>query len=135
MFSLHLRDNILWTFISSRRFQARVLSTVLCALLIVVRPFSHFGGQAAFLALTIKELVFPAQANLSQQIEATILHLLGGLTGVALSSLGKFLASLAFLRFGDTPLTRCIPALSLTCICFLGTSFLFSFKPQYIISD
>lgn len=125
MASVYLRKiplfmNILWSFISSRRFLARTLSTILCSVFVVVRPFSHFGGQSAYLAITVKELVFSAQENLPQQIEATFLHLVGGLTGIALSSFGKFLASLAYNKTGDTPLTRCIPALTLAIICFSG---------------
>ncbi|KAF9451224.1 hypothetical protein P691DRAFT_724576 [Macrolepiota fuliginosa MF-IS2] len=108
----------MYSFISSRRFLARALSTVLCSILVVFLPFSRFGGQSAFLAITIKELVFSAQENLPQQIEGTVLHLVGGLVGVALSSFGKFLASLTYNRIGDAPLTRCIPALTLAFICF-----------------
>lgn len=112
--------NTLCSLISSRRFQARILSTILCAILVVIRPFSRFGGHSAFLAITIKELVFSAQENLPEQIEATFLHLVGGLTGIGLSSLGKFLASLAYNQTGDSPLTRSIPGITLTLICFLG---------------
>lgn len=110
----------LWSLVASRRFLARMLSTVLCATAVVLRPFSRFGGSSAFLAITIKELVFSPQENLPQQIEATFFNLVGGLVGVSLSSLGKFLASLAYDRTGGSVLTRCIPGLTLSSICFLA---------------
>jgi hypothetical protein len=110
----------LWGFVSSKRLQARILSTLLCATIVALKPFSRFGGTSAFLAITIKELVFAPQENLPQQIEATFFNLAGGLTGVSLSSFGKFLTSLAYNRTGDTTLTRCIPGLTLASICFLG---------------
>jgi hypothetical protein len=119
--------NALWGLVASRRFLARMLSTVICAVLIVVKPFSRFGGSSAFLAITVKELVFSAQENLPQQIEATFFNLVGGLTGVSLSCLGKFLAALAYSQTGNTVLTRCIPGLTLSCICFLGIVPLFFF--------
>ncbi|KAF9002047.1 hypothetical protein BDQ17DRAFT_1357989 [Cyathus striatus] len=102
-------------FISSKRLQARVLSTIICAILIVLRPFSKFGGSSAFLALTIKELVFSAQGNLPQQIEATVLHLSGGLLAIAVSAVANSLASL---RDPSSPTARFIPALFLALITF-----------------
>ncbi|KAJ3567123.1 hypothetical protein NP233_g6565 [Leucocoprinus birnbaumii] len=118
--NLHLFMSALWRLVASRRFLARVLSTVLCATLVVLKPFSRYGGNSAFLALTIKELVFSPQENLPQQIEATFFNLVGGLAGISLSSLGKFLASLSYHRTGSSILTRCIPGLTLSSICFLA---------------
>src|ERR1700733_2594377 len=42
----------------TRRVLARLLSTFLCCLTLVVKPCSQFGGPSAFLLLTLKELVF-----------------------------------------------------------------------------
>ncbi|TFK42866.1 hypothetical protein BDQ12DRAFT_644760 [Crucibulum laeve] len=106
-----------FAYICSRRRQARVLSTIICTILVVTRPFSEHGGQSAFLALTVKELVFPVQDNLAQQVEITFLHLIGGLSGIAISALGKFLASLSS---PGTAVSRFIPALFLITTCFLA---------------
>lgn len=59
------------TLILTRRVCARLLSTFICSVVIVIHPFSRFGGSYAFLVLTLKELVFGVQKNLAQQIEAT----------------------------------------------------------------
>ncbi|KXN87739.1 hypothetical protein AN958_08215 [Leucoagaricus sp. SymC.cos] len=131
---IHVYLAALWGFVSTRRFLARVLSTILCSILVVLKPFSRFGGKTAFLAIAIKELVFSPQENLPQQIEATFLHLVGGLAGVALSSLGKFLASLAHHRIGDSGLTRAIPSLTLTSICFLA-GWLKSWLPRLTLAS
>lgn len=103
-------------YISSRRVLARLFSTVLCSILLVIHPFSKHGGSAAFLALTVKELVFSVQENLAHQLEATILHSVGGLTGIGLSVIGKYLSTLA----SNTVVARLIPALFLVGICFFG---------------
>lgn len=52
----------------TRRAIARVISTLLCCLAVVVRPFSALGGSSAFLVLALKELVFSVQENLAQQL-------------------------------------------------------------------
>jgi hypothetical protein len=103
----------------TRRSLARLLSTLICSTLIVVRPFGKFGGQSAFLALTVKELVFSAQQNLAQQIEALFLHLTGGMFAIAMSLLGTYLSTLAE---PDSSLARAVPAIFLTLIAFTGES-------------
>lgn len=100
----------------SRRFFARLISTLICTVL-VLRPFNKYAGQSAFLALTIKELVFSVQESLAQQLEATVLHLLGGLVAIGWSMLGKYLASLAP---EQERLARAIPAIFLAVFCFFG---------------
>ncbi|KAI0362777.1 hypothetical protein OH77DRAFT_1417068 [Trametes cingulata] len=79
----------------ARRPLARLLSTFLCSVIIVIRPFSRLGGQYAFLVLALKELVFGVQENLAQQLELTVLNILGALIGIGVSTLAKYLASLA----------------------------------------
>lgn len=100
----------------SRRFFARLISTLICTIL-VLRPFNKYAGQSAFLALTIKELVFSVQESLAQQLEATVLHLLGGLVAIGWSMLGKYVASLAP---EHEPLARAIPAIFLAVFSFFG---------------
>lgn len=100
----------------SRRLLARTLSTFICSVLIVIRPFSHLGGQWAFLALTIKELHFSAQDTLAQQLEATVLHVWGGLCGIGISALAKYLTSLV----SDPVNQRALPAIFLVIISFFG---------------
>ncbi|KAJ3915272.1 hypothetical protein F5877DRAFT_81995 [Lentinula edodes] len=107
--------SVFWSFFSSRHFLARVVSTLLCSILIVIQPFSKYGGSLAFLALTIKELNFAPQDNLAHQLEGLVLNLFGGLTGIGISLLGNYIASLT----GDTALARTIPAVFLAFICFL----------------
>lgn len=104
------------TSLFSRRLLARTLSTFICSLLIVFRPFSRLGGQWAFLALTIKELHFSAQDTLAQQLEATVLHVSGGLFGLGLSTLAKYFTSLVT----DSVNARALPAIFLVLICFFG---------------
>lgn len=79
---------------SSKRSLARLLSTFLCCLAVVVPPFSRIGGNNAFLVLSLKEMVFSVQENLAQQLEFTILNIMGALIGVGLSTLAKYIASL-----------------------------------------
>ncbi|KAL1705659.1 hypothetical protein EV121DRAFT_279390 [Schizophyllum commune] len=100
----------------SRRLLARTLSTFICSVLIVIRPFSHLGGQWAFLALTIKELHFSAQDTLAQQLEATVLHVWGGLCGIGISALAKYLTSLV----SDPVNQRALPAIFLVIISFFA---------------
>ena len=96
---------------------ARLLSTFLCSVIIVIRPFSHFGGQYAFLVLALKELVFSVQENLAQQLELTCLNILGALLGISFSTLGRYLASLAG---PGTVTARAICATFLALISFIG---------------
>lgn len=103
---------------ASRRGVARVLSTFLCAITIVIRPFSRLGGSTAFLVLTLKELVFSCQSTLAQQIELTSLNILGALCAIGISTFAKFLA---VNTSTDKSLNvRLVPALFLVVISFLG---------------
>ena len=81
------------TIFASKRALARILSTFLCCVVVVIRPFSHLGGTYAFLVLALKELVFSVQDSLAQQLELTILNVLGALTGIGISTLAKFIAA------------------------------------------
>ena len=101
----------------TRRVLARLLSTFLCCLALVIKPWSRFGGPSAFLLLTLKELVFSAQDTLAQQLEATILNVAGALFGIGLSTLAKYFASL---RPDYSASSRAIPAVILVVIAFLG---------------
>ncbi|TBU28948.1 hypothetical protein BD311DRAFT_307591 [Dichomitus squalens] len=101
----------------ARRPLARLLSTFLCSVVIAIRPFSRLGGQYAFLVLALKELVFSVQENLAQQLELTCLNILGALLGIGVSTLAKFLASLAG---PDTTGARTICAVFLILISFLA---------------
>jgi hypothetical protein len=114
-------------FLSSRRSLARLLSTFLCCVVVVIRPLSHLGGRYAFLVLALKELVFSVQASLAQQLELTILNILGALSGIACSTLAKFIAS----RYAiDSPNARATCAIFLVLITFVGESMLnFIFTP------
>jgi hypothetical protein len=79
----------------SRRLGARLLSTFLCTVLVLIRPISlKYGGPSAFLALTIQTLAFFAQDTLAAQIEVTLLNLVfGALLGIGWSLLATVLAS------------------------------------------
>src|SRR6266404_4017510 len=99
------------------RVLARLLSTFLCCIVLVVKPWSKFGGPSAFLLLTLKELVFSAQDTLAQHLEATILNITGALFGIGLSTFAKYLASL---RPDYSASSRAIPAVFLVVIAFLG---------------
>ncbi len=101
----------------TRRVLARLLSTFLCCLILVIKPWSRFGGPSAFLLLTLKELVFSAQDTLAQHLEATILNITGALFGIGLSTFAKYVASL---RPDYTASSRAIPAVFLVVIAFLG---------------
>ena len=101
----------------TRRAVARVLSTFLCSVIIVIQPFSRMGGFSAFLVLTLKELVFSVQEDLAQQLEATVLNVMGALIGVGISTLAKYIASI----YTDKILNaRLIPAVFLVAISFFG---------------
>jgi hypothetical protein len=101
----------------TRRVLARLLSTFLCCLTLVIKPWSQFGGPSAFLLLTLKELVFSAQDTLAQHLEATILNITGALFGIGLSTFARYVASL---RPDYTASSRAIPAVFLFIIAFLG---------------
>ncbi len=101
----------------TRRVLARLLSTLLCCSFIVIKPWSRFGGPAAYLLLTLKELVFSAQETLAQHLEATILNITGAFFGIGLSTLARFFASL---RPDLSASSRAIPAIFLVSITFLG---------------
>ena len=101
----------------ARRPLARLLSTFLCSIVIVIRPFSRLGGQYAFLVLALTELVFSVQENLAQQLELTCLNILGALLGIGISTLAKYLASLAG---PDTVGARTVCAVFLIIISFIG---------------
>ncbi|KAI0637282.1 hypothetical protein C8Q77DRAFT_1050225 [Trametes polyzona] len=101
----------------ARRPLARILSTFLCSVIVVIRPFSRLGGQYAFLVLALKELVFGVQENLAQQLELTVLNILGALAGIGLSTFAKYIASLAGY---DTIGARATCAVFLILISFLA---------------
>ena len=121
----------------SRRLCARLLSTLICSMIIVIRPLSRFGGEYAFLALAIKELVFSPDHTLAHQVEKTVLHFfLGGLVGIGFSMFGKYIASLTS---PQSTLARAIPALFLVLVCFVGEahsmfSSLFHFSAGFVKS-
>lgn len=129
---MFLSSNRSWTSFFSRRLIARLLSTVLCATFVVLRPFSKYGGSSAFLALTVKELAFSVQGNLAQQLETTVLHLAGGLVGIGLSALGNYFASLCR---PDSVGARSTLAIFLSGICFGGMFVHFAMLALYFISN
>ena len=102
---------------TSKRTLARYLSTALCCIVVVVRPFSRLGGKYAFLVLVLKELVFSVQASLAQQLELTVLNILGAFLGIAISTLAKFIAAM---YPGDTATARATCAVFLVIISFFG---------------
>lgn len=104
---------------TSKRTLARYLSTALCCIVVVVRPFSRLGGKYAFLVLVLKELVFSVQASLAQQLELTVLNILGAFLGIAISTLAKFIAAM---YPGDTATARATCAVFLVIISFFGQS-------------
>ncbi|KAH7881894.1 Fusaric acid resistance protein family-domain-containing protein [Phlebopus sp. FC_14] len=96
---------------------ARILSTLSCVLLVVVRPFSRLGGPSAFLVLSLKDLVFSVQGDLTQQIEVTVLNITSALAGIGISTLAKYLTTLPS---QGSPTFCLIPWLSLTSIAFIA---------------
>ena len=104
---------------TSKRVLARYLSTILCCIVVVVRPFSRLGGKYAFLVLVLKELVFSVQASLAQQLELTALNILGALLGIAVSTLGRFIATRHQV---ESATSRAICATFLVLISFFGES-------------
>lgn len=103
---------------ASRRGVARVLSTFLCAVAVAIRPLARLGGSQAFLALTLKELVFSCQGTLAQQIELTSLNILGAMLAIGVSTFTRFLAVSIFTE--QSPAVRVIPAFALVGISFYG---------------
>ncbi|KAF9264928.1 hypothetical protein L218DRAFT_1076360 [Marasmius fiardii PR-910] len=119
-------DRVLKSFFKSsralftRRSVARILSTFILSIIIVIRPVSKYGGvDTAFVALTIKELVFSPQETLAQQFEFFILHLVGGMVAIAISILAMFLSSLCP---PDSNGARAIPSVFLALTSFSGAA-------------
>ncbi|OSX64677.1 hypothetical protein POSPLADRAFT_1136126 [Postia placenta MAD-698-R-SB12] len=79
----------------AKRPLARLLSTFLCCLAIVVRPVARLGGRYAFLVLPFQALIFGVQESLAQQLELSVLNTMGALTGIGFSTLGKYVAARA----------------------------------------
>jgi hypothetical protein len=118
MFSLPTRGiTLVETGLVNRRAIARILSTLLCCLVVAIRPFSIIGGQYAFLVITVKELIFAIQENLAQQLEGTALNVMGALFAVGISTIAKYLANLPEM---DAVTARTIPASFLVLIAFVG---------------
>lgn len=118
MFSLPTRGiALVETGLVNRRAIARVLSTLLCCLVVAIRPFSTIGGQYAFLVITVKELIFAIQQNLAQQLEGTALNVMGALFAVGISTVAKYLANLPVM---GAVLARTIPAIFLVFVAFVG---------------
>lgn len=118
MFSLStLGTALVKTGLVNRQAIARILSTLLCCLVVAIRPFSTFGGPYAFLAITIKELIFAIQGNLAQQLEGTVLNVMGALFAIGFSTIAKYLASLSETH---GVMTRAVPAIFLVFIAFVG---------------
>ncbi|GLB35274.1 putative fusaric acid resistance protein-like [Lyophyllum shimeji] len=106
---------------------------MLCSILVLIRPFSKFGGPSAFLALTLKELAFSVQENRAQQFESTVFSLSAGFIAIGFSTLAMWLASLVR-SHGKTTIARLIPALFLVAICF-SAGFLKSWLPRLTVSS
>jgi hypothetical protein len=79
--------------------------------------FHPWGPAYAFLVITIKELIFAIQENLAQQLEGTVLNVMGALFAIGLSTVAKCLANLP-----ETTgvMARTIPAIFLVFITFVG---------------
>jgi uncharacterized membrane protein len=104
-------------FYPTRRAIARVLSTFLCCTIIIIPRLSRLGGTSAFLVLTLKELVFSVQEDMAQQLEATVLNIMGAVIGVGFSTLAKYISSIS----SDNSLhPRLISAVFLVVISFFG---------------
>lgn len=119
LFLLHAVDLLRpWSaFFGSRRVLARLLSTLLCCVVVEIRPFSKLGGSSAFLVLALKELVFSVQDSLAQQLELTVLNILGAFTGIGVSTLAKYIAA----QYPeDSTRSRATCAVFLVCISFVG---------------
>lgn len=112
-----LRTALVKTGLVNRRAIARILSTFLCCLVVAIRHFSALGGPYAFLLLTVKELIFAIQENLAQQLEGTVLNVMGALAAIGTSTLAKYLANLPE---AHTATARIIPAVFLVFITLVG---------------
>ena len=108
--------HVLKSFVT-RRNLARIVSTFMSALIIVIRPFDKLSGDRAFLLFTIKELVFSVQETLAQQLEATMLNLMGATAGIILSTLARAIAGLFPV---DSVKGRTVCAVFLVSITFFG---------------
>ena len=88
----------------------------------ILLPFgARLGGSYPFLILTFKELVFPVQSGLSQQLEITVLNYIGALAGILLSNLGVYVTVLANVHYGvNSGVSRALPAIFLFLITSLG---------------
>ena len=118
MFSLFtLRVALTKTGLINRQAIARILSTLLCCLVVATRQFSVIGGPYAFLVITIKELIFAIQENLAQQLEGTVLNVMGALFAIGFSTAAKCLANLPET---NGVVARAIPAVFLVFITFVG---------------
>jgi len=112
-----LRTALVKTGLVNRRAAARILSTLLCCLVVAIRPYSAYGGPYAFLVITVKELIFAVQENLAQQLEGTVLNAMGALAAIGISTVAKYLANLP----EENPvMARAIPAIFLVFITFIG---------------
>lgn len=107
-----------------RKLCARILTVIICLIFILIPSVAVLGGQYVFLALSLKELVFPIQQSFAEQLEVTILNCLGALTGVGISSLAIYFRALAD-RHGpsDHGVSSLVPALFLALISCLGQHF------------
>lgn len=114
-----LRAALTKTGLVNRRAIARILSTLLCSLVVTIRPFSSFGGPYPFLILAIKELIFAVQENLAQQLEGTVLNVMGALFAIGISTAAKYLADLPS---ANTVTARTVPAIFLVFIMFVSES-------------
>ena len=102
---------------ASKRALARLLSTFLCCVVVVILPFSRLGGSYAFLVLALKELVFSVQDSLAQQLELTVLNILGAFAGIGVSTLAKYVAARSP---EDSVRSRATCAVFLVLISFFG---------------
>jgi hypothetical protein len=75
------------------------------------------AGQYAFLVLTVNVLVFGAQEDLAQQLEATVLNVAGSLLAIWLSALGIYLSSTVA---EESASSRALQAAWLVLIVFVG---------------
>lgn len=100
---------------------ARVVGTLLCSIIITIRPISYLGGTYMPLILTMRELAFRPGAALGTQIESGATNFVGSLVGIVHGNLGLFLATLAARRCGpDSAAARTVPAIFLVLLAFLS---------------
>ncbi|TFL06868.1 hypothetical protein BDV98DRAFT_1716 [Pterulicium gracile] len=106
--------------LTSPRFYARILSTVICSALLVIPGTTGLGGPSGFLSLTVKELAYSCQVDAAQQLEATVLGLLGAIISIVWSSLALLVAAStdgSGSRTHNSQTSRAILALALVVIC------------------